>query len=57
MWVKQIGGNGDETVGGFNFDNYGNMYIVGSNASLSIDFDPSPVTSYTVAATVGFTEI
>ena len=51
LWVKQIGGNGEETVGGFNFDNYGNMYIVGSNASLSIDFDPSPVTSYTVAAT------
>jgi hypothetical protein len=51
LWVKQLGGSGDETVGGFNFDNYGNMYIVGSNASLSIDFDPSPVTSYTVGAT------
>ncbi|GAB3700414.1 hypothetical protein GCM10027592_27330 [Spirosoma flavus] len=48
-WAKRIGGATGDDVGGISLDPSGNIYLTGSFSG-TVDFDPDPVTSTTLAA-------
>lgn len=47
-WAKMFGGVGIESTNALTIDNNNNIYIETQFTSLDIDFDPSPVGTYTV---------
>lgn len=51
VWIKKIGGTGNEIVWGMTLDNNGNFYITGQFAG-NADFDPSP-TAQAILSGVG----
>ncbi|MES2515343.1 MAG: T9SS type A sorting domain-containing protein [Bacteroidota bacterium] len=49
VWARNLGGGGSETGMGIHVDASGNVYTTGT-FGYAADFDPSPTTTYTLAA-------